>query len=267
MSQQIGGYNYLCCGGNPWDDIFGSGAQAEVDQQPTGQDMKQVQDWNNPFSQYPNQGVSTPTPSYNQQESRGAESPTRSMNSQNRSVPNSPVHGQTTMEDASVVHSVGSGTLGSGATRRTATSMKSEVEEEDLTDTDRRRKIVAKHKALKLQQRLMNGDGVAIIKEKKPKEENERVIAAKRTKEAIVLLGKTETTRKKKEQTGEDVRDPETISGMKNHYDLERELTARRRSQQMLDYNEFTSISLIPSLGAYTGMEENKHGKNLKPFC
>lgn len=286
--KQVGGHNYLCCGiTNPFDDMWGGG-EAEYPTNPAGQDnMKQVQDWNNPFApnyQGPQDppGVVTPTASftYDAYEEHRAEpsSPTRSVTSQTRSVvSNSPqglVVGSHPPEDASVIHSVGSGseTVASRTSRtvsskKTTSTMRSFVDDEDLSALDKKRKIVAQHKAMKMQERLLNGDGVELKKKPKSKEENERVKQAKQVRESYALLAKTETTRKKRELTDDDVRDPESISGMKSSDDIDREKTAQRRSQQMLDYNQFTSISLMPSLGAYTGMEENKNVKGLKPFC
>jgi len=290
MTQQVNGHNYLCCGfTNPFDDMWG-GAEAELPT--TGQNnMKQVQDWNNPFAsnyQGPQDppGVVTPTRSftYDAYEEHRAEppsSPTRSVTSQSRSVvSNSSPQGlvigsqQYPPEDASVIHSVGSGseTVASRTSRtvsskKTTSTMQSFVEDEDLSAIDKKRKIVAKHKALKMQERLMNGDGVEIKKKPKSKEENERMKQAKQVRESYELLAKTETTRKKRELTEDDVGDPESISGMKSRDDIDKEKTAQRRSQQMLDYNQFTSISLMPSLGAYTGMEENKNVKDLQSFC
>jgi len=290
MSQQVNGHNYLCCGlTNPFDDMWG-GAEAELPT--TGQNnMKQVQDWNNPFAsnyQGPQDppGVVTPTESftYDAYEEHRAEppsSPTRSVTSQSRSiVSNSSPQGlvigsqQYPPEDASIIHSVGSGgeTVASRTSRtvsskKTTSTMQSFVEDEDLSAIDKKRKIVAKHKALKMQERLMNGDGVEIRKKPKSKEENERVKQAKQVRESYELLAKTETTRKKRELTEDDVGDPESITGMKSQDDIEKEKTAQRRSQQMLDHNKFTSISLMPSLGAYTGMEENKNVKGLQSFC
>lgn len=312
MSQQVGGHKYLCCGiTNPFDDMWG-GAEAELPTNPTtGQgNMKQVQDWNNPFGpnyqgpqdnmkqgqdwnnpfapnyQGPQDppGVVTPNASftYDAYEEHRAEpsSPTRSVTSQTRSVVSNSPQGlvvgshQHPPEDASVIHSVGSGseTIASRTSRtvsskKTTSTMRSFVDDEDLSALDKKRKIVAKHKAMKMQERLLNGDGVEFKKKPKSKEENERVKQAKQVRESYELLAKTETTRKKRELTEDDVRDPESISGMKSRDDIDREKTAQRRSQQMLDYNQFTSISLMPSLGAYTGMEENKHVKGLKPFC
>lgn len=273
--------SYLCCGAaNPWEDMFGS-AEAELPTGPTGQkNMKQVQDWNNPFSpnyQGPQDppGVVTPTASYTYdayEENRvEPSSPTRSITSQNRSaVPNSPqglVVGQHPPEEASVIHSVGSDTITSGRSRKTTSTMPTFVDEEDLSAIDKKRKIVAKHKALKMQERLMNGDGVEIRKKPKSKEENERMKQAKLVRENIEQLAKTQTSRKKAQLTEDDVRDPESIAGMKSRDEIDKEKTAQRRSQQMLDYNQFTSIALAPSLGAYTGMEENENFKGLKPFC
>lgn len=211
--QKTTGMNYFCCG-NPWDDIFGSSNQTSAE----SQKPQQVQDWNNPFSQpyQPNDEA-------------------RHFDNANRT-------------DGGDTRSVGSG----GYAYR-----KSNLDGKSLKDIER--EDHARIRAMRLQESMIeNGaigraEGASVLSSEALAYKHERKrtfddpeVAAKTAavnravQEIKILKGhqqsvaKTETTRPKKELTPEDVRDPETIPGMKCKVDIDKEEEAKKKAFEMI---------------------------------
>lgn len=68
---------------------------------------------------------------------------------------------------------------------------------------------------------------------------NSAVVALQKLKRDKKAVAKTQTTRPKKELTPEDVRDPETIPGMKSKVDVSKEEEAKTKAFQMISNGEY----------------------------
>lgn len=68
---------------------------------------------------------------------------------------------------------------------------------------------------------------------------NAAVMEIKELRKHQVSMKKTETTREKKELTPEDVRDPETVPGMKCKVDIEMEEEAKTKAFQMISNGQY----------------------------
>lgn len=222
--------NYFCCGvpQNPWDDIFGNGAT-----QPVTQQGKPAQSWDNPF------GLAAPatqTPQY-RQDARSIGSSTY-----DRSVADT--------------RSVGNRSHDSRDSNLTNKSLK-DIEREEkarqrammlsetLMETGDLQKGFEKPKPLGLDRGVMGPAAAAMILEKKgltksPDEKTLVNMATMSTKRKLFhLIKRTETTRPKKELTPEDVRDPDTIPGMKLIVDIEKEEKAKSLATLMISSGKF----------------------------
>ena len=219
--------NYFCCGvpNNPWDDVFGNGAT-----QPVAQQQPKPTDWDNPF------GVAAPQPvSYDQQDARSMGS-----GSYDRSVAD--------------VRSVGSNSRGSNFGNKSIKDIEREEKarkraillSETMVETGDIRNDPEKPKPLGLDKGVMGATQAAKILETKGLSSwhaDEKTLikkAALSTKRKLFhLIKRTETTRTKKELTPEDVRDPETIPGMKLQVDIEKEEKAKNNATLMISSGRF----------------------------
>lgn len=218
--QNVAGSNYFCCG-NPWDDIFGGN---EMVQNQTAKNQEQPQsqgeqmDWNNPYGE-------TYMP-YGFDERRHVDE----GNSTARS-------GHT---DA---RSTGSGTHRSSTSGRSNESKSTAFGIKSLRDIEREQ--FAMNKALQLQESLMHTGklprktsalAVTPILADRDLAEERHVKIMKKNMESV---RKTETTRKPKDKSAEDVRDPETVAGMKGVKGVAMEETAKKKAVGMINNGEF----------------------------
>ena len=240
-SQQTPSNNYFCCG-NPWDDIFGStDNQVESPQTQQAQAPKpQSQDWNNPFN-------NTYAPYNEKDETRMTdESVDRSVTGDARSI------GSRRSTDTM-----------STATRRKAYVPKTyNLDAKSLADIER--EDHARTKALRLQEGwatsgdFAQAEGASVLTSdhlarkhelkqtfaspevaSKTAAVNAAVKELKELRRHQVSMKKTETTREKKELTPEDIRDPETVPGMKCKSDVEMEEEAKTKAFQMISNGQY----------------------------
>lgn len=228
--QEVAGMSYLCCGGNPWDDIFGASNEETTQQKP----QAQAQNWNNPFGAYNQPPIDTVESRYGDDSTVGGRSDVRSITSRGS-------HDRTPVSPP----------------RRTNLGGKTlwDIEREDR----------AMFTALRLQEEMANDDnsqmtaeGASVLTSDRMARKQDRKqtykdpeVAAKtaavnRAVNELQTLRKykrsvqqTETTRPKKGTTPEDVRDPETISGMKCKADIETEEKAKTKAFQMISFGKF----------------------------
>lgn len=235
------GTNYFCCG-NPWDDIFGaSNNPAEAQQVP--EQKAPTQDWNNPFG-------NTFEP-YNQVDDA-------------RSTDGSLSHVRSVGGDARSVDSRRSADVRSAASRSHAStySRSSNLDGKSLKDIER--EDYARTRALKLHSALAQNDdtpeapGASVLAstymarkhEAKRTFDDPEVSAKTAAVNAAVRdlkelkahqeeMRMTQTTRPKKELTPEDVRDPDTVPGMKCKMDVEKEEEAKVKAFQMISNGKY----------------------------
>jgi len=223
---------YFCCGvpQNPWDDIFGNGAT-----QPVAQQGKSEQAWDNPFDLA---APATQTPQYRQDA---------------RSIGSSTLTYDRSVADT---RSVGTRSYDSRDSNLTNKSLK-DIEREEkarkramllsetLMETGDLQKGMEKPKPLGLDRGVMGPAAAAMILEKKglSKSPDEKTLvnkAAMSTKRKLWhLIKRTETTRPKKELTPEDVRDPDTVPGMKLQVDVEKEEKAKNQATLMISSGRY----------------------------
>lgn len=225
--------NYFCCGTNPWDDVFGS---ANTD---TGI-PKEVQSWNDPFTP-----AAQPQP-YNTDEGR--------YDSDVRSVGNSVGTRSIGTVESQYHHSVGARSAGTSGSQYNSvdsrsSDRKSRLEGKTLRDIEREE--AAQKKALQLQENLGLASAPSteeVLKKlregkKKPPPTTplEKIEASRLAKEKlhqkrqnIKMNAMAESSRPKKELTPEDVRDPETIPGMKCQVDITKENEAKQQALSMI---------------------------------
>eukprot|EP01083_Nonionella_stella_P148526 470303_1 len=248
--------DYFCCGvTNPWDDIFGETATHQVPQ-----DQNKT-DWNNPFAAAPQVSPETRSEQYDSRSVGGYSTDARSIGTFNSG-------------HAGTVTSVGSGTAGTVTSVGSATKRKvnppkntsSNMVGKSLRDIEREEK--ARKRALKMSEGLMvlnkSNDGPsrgAMIltqgstfdsspatfksEEKALAKKVDRILSQK----TQVEVARTETSRKNRERTAEDVRDPETVRGMKAPIDIYNEKMAKKQSALMISsgkfpYNENAGIAI-----------------------
>lgn len=268
--------DYFCCGvTNPWDDIFGETATHQVPQE------QNKTDWNNPFAAAPQVNPESRSEQFDSRSVGGYSTDARSIGTYNSG-------------HAGTVTSVGSGTAGTvtsaggtvtsvgSATKRKVNPPKntsSNMVGKSLRDIEREEK--ARKRALKMSESLMitnkSNDGAsrgAMIltqgstyetnasmksEEKKLAKQVDRVLSQK----TQVEVARTETSRKKREKTDEDVRDPETVRGMKAPIEIYNEKMAKKQSALMISsgkfpYNENAGIAIWTAQEA----RRNKKTKN-----
>jgi hypothetical protein len=239
-SQQTPNTNYFCCG-NPWDDIFGS-TDNQVDSPQTQQAQApkpQTQDWNDPFN-------TTYAPYNERDETR------MSDESVDRSVTG----------DARSMGSRSADTMSTATRRKTYVPKTSNLEGKSLADIER--EDHARSRALRMQEGwAASGDfaeeeGASVLtsgymaRKHKLKQTfdqpevatktaavNAAVKELKELRKHQASMKKTETTREKKELTPEDVRDPETVPGMKCRSDVEMEEEAKIKAFQMISNGQY----------------------------
>eukprot|EP01083_Nonionella_stella_P236926 831646_1 len=270
--------DYFCCGvTNPWDDIFGETATHQVPQ-----DQNKT-DWNNPFAAAPQVSPETRSEQYDSRSVGGYSTDARSIGTFNSghadtvtSVGSGTAGTVTSVGSgtADTVTSVGSGTagtvtsVGSATYRKVAPPKKtsSSMVGKSLRDIEREEK--ARKRALKMSEGLMvlnkSNDGPsrgAMIltqgstfdsspatfksEEKALAKKVDRILSQK----TQVEVARTETSRKNRERTAEDVRDPETVRGMKAPIDIYNEKMAKKQSALMISsgkfpYNENAGIAI-----------------------
>lgn len=234
--------SYFCCQvpENPWDDIFGCGGTTQTvtsDTVATSHGSFKTQDWNNPFTT-----TSSTTSSSRENASRpDARSVTSYDNVTNRYSGN---------EDRFDVPSGGTKRVTfkephfenispSFSTRKKTTVVNSIFDQSFDSDSsgnhsdDSNKVIMVTDKVNKRLQKkgLIRSpiDGNRFIKKES--------LSIKRKLQLLVM--RTETTRPKKELTPEDVRDPETVPGMKLMVDIEKEKKAQERATTMISTGEF----------------------------
>ena len=227
QQQQTSGANYFCCG-NPWDDIFGS---TENEVQPQQKAQPQAQDWNNPFNNtYQTYNQADEVRSYDSQPADRGDGDVRSVGSRK--------------------------STGSQYSRNSNLTGKSlaDIEREDQ----------ARARAMYMQEQYMadgsiaRSEGASVLTDDrlavkhmskqtyrdpevsaKTSAVNRAVQALQQMKLVEKKVSKTETTRPKKEMTPEDVRDPETVTGMKCKVDITLEEEAKKKGLQMISNGEY----------------------------
>lgn len=274
--------DYFCCGvTSPWDDIFGETATHQVPQE------QNKTDWNNPFAAAaPQVSPETRSEQYDSRSVGGYSTDARSVGTYNSG------HAGTVTSvgsgTAGTVTSVGSGTAGTVTSVGSATYRKvdppkntsSSMVGKSLRDIEREEK--ARKRALKMSEGLMvtnkSNDGPsrgAMIltqgstfdsspstyksEEKALAKKVDRILSQK----TQVEVARTETSRKNRERTAEDVRDPETVRGMKAPIDVYNEKMAKKQSALMISsgkfpYNENAGIAIWTAQEA----RRNKKTKN-----
>jgi len=264
---------YFCCGvpANPWDDIFGDAAT-----QPVAQDQAKAQDWDNPF------GLAPPQPVQTRPEDA-------------RSVSTSATDNRSAGTYGEEVRSVGSATYRSVDSRG---SRDSNFENKTLKDIEREE--AAKKRAMKLSESLIAGDlqkgytyqrknavlgGAVLTPQQATKalegkklaelSPDERVLVARiamnQAKETQNQIKKTETTRKPKDATAEDCRDPETIPGMKCKADITTEDGAKRQAALMIsygkyEYDEKAGVAIYSTADHPLARARTADGKRINPI-
>jgi hypothetical protein len=255
-NQQTAGQNYFCCG-NPWDDIFGSTNQPEA-QVEVNTPKSQPQDFNNPFAQtYSPYGHNT-----------NPNTPSVSSNSYGDEVRYSDEHhtaGRSVVShDTRSVASRRSTDTRSTASHRSgqsAGSRSSAFHGKSLQDIEREQK--SKARALRLQEAMIDEDrdtlvGASVLTSEKTQWKleakqklanpeihsktsavNAKVQEIKELKRHQLSVEKTETSRPKKELTPEDVRDPETVPGMKCKMDVDKEEDAKKKALGMINSGKY----------------------------
>jgi len=259
--------NYLCCGvTNPWDDIFSETATQQVPQE------QNKTDWNNPFAAAPQVNPESRSEQFDSRSVGGYSTDTRSVGTYNSG-------------HAGTVTSAGSGTAGTVTSVGTATYRKvappkktsTNLVGKSLRDIEREEK--ARNRALKLSEGLMVTNktndgpsrgammltqGSAFNSSPSSHKSEEKALAKKvdriLSQKTQVEVARTETTRKKADKTAEDVRDPETVRGMKAPIDIYNEKMANKQSALMISsgkfpYNENAGIAI------WTAMEARKNKK------
>lgn len=251
QSQEVvqGSTNYLCCA-NPFDDFFGSPAPGTQSSQTIAPHQKavQTQDWNSPF----NNGYA---PYSATEEGRSIEDDNKSREvSDVRSVGSRGTHDTRSSYDTY-------GSYGTRSSRYSAAS--SNLHGKSLQDIEREN--YARHRAMQMQESLVNSGSMAeaeetsvlatgkaasklkrrhtMMKQPEVKAKSAAVNTAVKMLQKLRIDKKkrdmTETTRKKKELTPEDVRDPETIPGMRSKVDAEKEEEAKTKAFQMISNGEY----------------------------
>ena len=259
---------YLCCGvpANPWNDIFGNENGATI---PNSQEQGKSQDWDNPFGVAPPQFA---------QAQRGPSADSRSVGSYGtRSA----------------------GTYGDARSVDSSAGQNSMLSNKSLKDIEREQ--AARRRALALSENLINtgqigqvtmGDrpttkmgrttmtaemtqklaGSSLIKQG-PTPMDEKILASKaaliEAKRAQDQVRRTETTLPKKELTPEDVRDPETVPGMRERAEVDKEVAAKRKAVVMISngkyrYHEKAGIALYTMADA---LRPRKTDGTLNPIC
>lgn len=239
--QNVAGSSYICCG-NPFGDLFDTPTPT---QNATPQKQQQTQDWNNPFQ-------NSHSPSSNDErrhleDASRADEDVRSIGTR-RST-----------------HSTGTrrSTYSTGTRRSTHSAVSSHADGKSLTDIEREE--FAKKRALRLQESLVtHGDyhsntHTSVLATDKAARKmarkqtqlrqpevnaksaavNTAVLNMKKLKKDQKAVEMTETTRPKKEMTDEDVRDPETVPGMKSKVDIKKEEEAKTQTLQMISNGEY----------------------------
>lgn len=262
--QSPSGLGYICCvGGSPWDDIWGSSNE-------TNTPVKSPpQDFNNPFSHFEPDKRSDESLSTN-----------RSPYTDARSVASHTVTGQSVAGHSAASQSVASQStagLSIGTRRKRTPPSKKNTDLDGKTLRDVEREDKAKSRALKLQEALSSAGqqpkthAASVLASdyaahkfelrqkgqdkdisKKTSRVNAAVQAIKDTRKHIEAVGKTETTRPQRPLTADDMRDTESVSGMKGHNDIELEEEARKKGLYMISsgqyhYDEKAGVALWTS--------------------
>mmetsp|Transcript_25350 Transcript_25350/g.31237 ORF Transcript_25350/g.31237 Transcript_25350/m.31237 type:complete len:251 (-) Transcript_25350:129-881(-) len=217
IAQNISGMNYFCCG-NTLDNFFGCPQSERAASQEYPEKTEQ-QDWNDPFhaSYQP----------YQNDETRFADesqSMTRSLNNDSRSIGSR-------------------GSRGSIKSRRSTDSKVSNLEGKTLKDIEREDQ--ARVRAMQLSESLMQSDSKPGLRKSKQlvnRETNQKLLAIKNSIELQKkqqIVKQTETSREKKGLTPEDVRDPETVPGMRCKMDIDREEESKKKALDMISNGHY----------------------------
>jgi hypothetical protein len=237
----MSGTSYFCChpAENPWDNIFGCGGTHSISSEtiPVSQDQFKSQDWNNPFGT----DRSTVASSQSQSQSQVYKPDSRSIGSYDYSTSR-----LSDYDDRLDVNS----------TKKKVTFK--EPHFENISPSFSSRKHMDLHSFLDQgfdakSKECRQGLGPIVITEKMEKKLNKRglVVSPVEGKRFVkkdslsikrklqLLVMRTETSRPKKELTPEDVRDPETVPGMKLLVDIEKENQAKERAATMISSGEY----------------------------
>lgn len=233
--------SYFCCQApeNPWGDIFGSCAgttQTVIsDTIPTSRDAFKSQDWNDPFP-------ATTTTSGENASRPDARSVGSYDNVTNR-------NGSGGNEERLDVHSVGDRkrvtfkephfeNISPSFFRRKTMAINSMFDQSFESDSSHDKSDSNKHIMIteKVEKKLRK-KGLTRSPIDSSKFIKKDSLSIKRKLQLLVM--RTESTRPKKELTPEDVRDPETVPGMKLMVDVEKEKKAQERATTMISTGEF----------------------------
>lgn len=251
-------YNYMCCGvpSNPFDDIFGGATQ------PVEENNQKASAWDNPFGVLP--------PGQQQEQGQPSQAAVDS-----RSVTSWSQDGYSYASDA---RSMGASTMtGSYASSNLENKSLKDIEREErarsratllsetYSDTGDLKKNTSVPRALGLGGGVMTSDQASYILQKKGIVKNsDGTLMNKRTMKSkrrlFHLIRRTESSRPKKEKTPEDVRDPETVPGMKLNIDIEKEEKAREKATQMISNGAYPHHPKA-SLAFYINPHENEKPK------
>mmetsp|Transcript_8058 Transcript_8058/g.15178 ORF Transcript_8058/g.15178 Transcript_8058/m.15178 type:complete len:272 (+) Transcript_8058:154-969(+) len=240
----MSGVSYFCCQGpeNPWDNIFGCGGTQSVTSATysvSNSQFKVAQDWNNPFS---SSSISSHG-SAGRPEARSISSydqyvTTSSRNGDNedrvdvQSAKKKVTFKEPHFENMSPSFSRKKGTVINTYFDQMCDSDSSDNNDSNDGDDNHKKIMMTGKMDKKLKKRgLVRSpiDGNKFVKKDS--------LSIKRKLQLLVM--RTETTRPKKELTPEDVRDPETVPGMKLLVDIEKEKKAQERATTMISTDEF----------------------------
>lgn len=237
--------SYFCCSvtENPWNDIFGCGGTHQIPSDSVTElhGQYKLQDWNNPFRTDRSFCIAPTTAIASEQENRNdvrsvgsddyeTAATTRGISSNDeRSEVNTVKKKRVTFKEPHVENMSptigGKKTMGSHSFLYDSFDYESDHSDQGirLMTTEKVDKILKKKGLVRspIDGRLIKKDSLSI----------------KRKLQLLVM--RTETTRAKKELTPEDVRDPETVSGMKLLADIEKEKKAKERAATMISTGEF----------------------------
>jgi len=283
MRQKNSNLNYLCCGldqGSPWEDIFGGGSSQNTARSSEQKILEQVQDWSNPFDAVRNNQrreiknqQSDESRSIDEGYSRKAaddphtgRSGYRHQSQGSRSVGSGygsgrQHHSYQASDEGN--HSVGSGYASNRAraeqnphSRPTALTMHEEmVINGDIShDSSSSRLPMTTTQQIQLSMKTQNEHRRVLTEDNTILAKKAAIARSKTLRHQIMLAKKTETTRRKKDVSPEDVRDPETVPGMKCHVDVETEEAAQTRALTMLVEEEY-KFNPKAGLAAFTMRE------------